>query len=977
MCRLWTATIVAAMLAWVSAAEAISLQLSDERLVEEAETIVFGNVVSANSHWNAEGTSIVTDIEIAVDQWLKGSGNRRSIQLTVRGGRVGDLVQEESETPMLIPGERAVFFLQSGKLPFVGGRQGKMSVIDGMVIGKGLSEESYAARLRSFVERSSEGIGLRSIEQNVPMLEPMTLRAPEGVVSIPVKNNERAAESYQTVKGLETLLSEGFESGFPTGSWAVGYSNSSSKEGYGYTWDEVRYNARSGHYSAWCAGGTYKGQPDLDPSKNKTYYPNNLDAWMIWGPFDLSSAMTAQMTFWYWLQSEANHDYFFWGSSTDGTNFSGFRTSGDSQGYVQQTLDLSSRLGSGQVWIAFVFQSDEATKFKGAFVDDIVITRQIQDENTPRIDTISPSHASAGTNTQVTISGANFGSSQGSGKVEFFFRPSSSKIPAQIISWSNTQITCTVPVGTVDGYWGSAASGPVTVTTSTGLVSNGYPFTVTFGYGQRRWQDNEVFYYINENNPYIVGEGAAIKAAAKTWTLDGDANFIFTYAGSSASVSRSYNGKNELLWEPLGTSGVIAQATTWYRTSDNIILECDVSFNFQLPWGFGSGDFFDVQTITTHEMGHWLSLRDLYGNLGDGVNDVAKMMYGYGSTNTVKQSLHTDDRSGVIYIYGPAPEIDDNWNTAEMPSNQNAQLRAANGRTRAKAKVRDERCPFLTSQKAPNRWWSIEAADPSYIRLYFTDDLLAAAGFSGSPVIAHYVEDHWVEVITSAPKVDEFGKYVESVYPLDSWSPFTLFDSEPISVTMTSFDARRIVEGVVLTWSTELEQNLAGYELQRSSDGRVWSHAASFVDRSELLAGASSGQYLYIDRDPEALTASFYRIRGRELDGSTTPWREAVVSTALNAAAEGHSPLTFALHPAFPNPFNAATTIRFDLPHDSAVTLAVFDVNGRLVETLLQETVPAGSRRLTWDASRHPAGLYFVRIQTDANIAVQRTMLIK
>jgi hypothetical protein len=98
---------------------------------------------------------------------------------------------------------------------------------------------------------------------------------------------------------------------------------------------------------------------------------------MVYGPFDLSSAQTAELVFYRWLNTEWNgdkHDYFFWGASDDGANFSGFQNYGVSGGWDQKTLDLTDHAGKSEVWVAFKFGSDSDTTLpNGVFLDDVVL----------------------------------------------------------------------------------------------------------------------------------------------------------------------------------------------------------------------------------------------------------------------------------------------------------------------------------------------------------------------------------------------------------------------------------------------------------------------------------------------------------------------------------------------------------------------------------------------------------------------------
>ena len=85
----------------------------------------------------------------------------------------------------------------------------------------------------------------------------------------------------------------------------------------------------------------------------------------------------------------------------------------------------------------------------------------------------------------------------------------------------------------------------------------------------------------------------------------------------------------------------------------------------------------------------------------------------------------------------------------------------------------------------------------------------------------------------------------------------------------------------------------------------------------------------------------------------------------LNADAYAvEIPDDYVLEGNFPNPFNPVTTIRFGLPEPSHVTLVVFDVQGREVDTLVDGSIPAGYHMLAWDATHLSSGVYIYRIKT-------------
>ena len=93
-------------------------------------------------------------------------------------------------------------------------------------------------------------------------------------------------------------------------------------------------------------------------------------------------------------------------------------------------------------------------------------------------------------------------------------------------------------------------------------------------------------------------------------------------------------------------------------------------------------------------------------------------------------------------------------------------------------------------------------------------------------------------------------------------------------------------------------------------------------------------------------------------------------------------PRTFAASPNYPNPFNAATTIRFDLPEPQRAEVAVYSIDGRRVRTLLSQQLPAGRHSVQWEGTDDRGGVvasgtYFYRIEAGPYRATQKMVLAK
>lgn len=88
-------------------------------------------------------------------------------------------------------------------------------------------------------------------------------------------------------------------------------------------------------------------------------------------------------------------------------------------------------------------------------------------------------------------------------------------------------------------------------------------------------------------------------------------------------------------------------------------------------------------------------------------------------------------------------------------------------------------------------------------------------------------------------------------------------------------------------------------------------------------------------------------------------------------------PAEFRLYNNFPNPFNPTTTIKFSIPYNSNVSLKIYDLLGREVESLLSDYKNAGTYEITFNASNLASGIYFYRITTDKNSDTKKLMLLK
>ena len=84
------------------------------------------------------------------------------------------------------------------------------------------------------------------------------------------------------------------------------------------------------------------------------------------------------------------------------------------------------------------------------------------------------------------------------------------------------------------------------------------------------------------------------------------------------------------------------------------------------------------------------------------------------------------------------------------------------------------------------------------------------------------------------------------------------------------------------------------------------------------------------------------------------------------------------VYPAYPNPFNPSTTVRFSvLDTKQPLSLHIYDIDGRLIETLFSGYVMLGFHEVQWNARQHPSGVYFAVLQSGHIMQSTKLILIK
>lgn len=188
----------------------------------------------------------------------------------------------------------------------------------------------------------------------------------------------------------------------------------------------------------------------------------------------------------------------------------------------------------------------------------------------------------------------------------------------------------------------------------------------------------------------------------------------------------------------------------------------------------------------------------------------------------------------------------------------------------------------------------------------------------------------------------------------------------PMPVNLVSFTSSVNVNSVKLNWSTSSEVNNSGFNIERKSAQSDWQNI-SFVRG----AGNSNSNTSYSYNDNMLQSGSYqYRLKQIDFNGNYEYFN---LSTNVNIGAPG----MFTLEQNYPNPFNPTTTLKYNVPIESFVSLKVYDMMGREVINLVNENKTAGYYSIELNALAIPSGTYFYRISAGEFTSVKKMILLK
>jgi hypothetical protein len=175
----------------------------------------------------------------------------------------------------------------------------------------------------------------------------------------------------------------------------------------------------------------------------------------------------------------------------------------------------------------------------------------------------------------------------------------------------------------------------------------------------------------------------------------------------------------------------------------------------------------------------------------------------------------------------------------------------------------------------------------------------------------------------------------------------------PMPVELLSFSAAIINNKVRLSWRTATEIQNAGWDIEKYAAGTIAWQKIGFVQGKGNSAVIND--YTFPDNN-EITTTVQYRLKQIDKDGKYRYSNIILVHAPGKAAMKLYS---------YPNPAGNSTTVNFNIDHASKVNLSIYNNIGRVIKTLYNGTLPAGTHSQLVDTYDLPSGTYFLKLSTD------------
>ena len=263
--------------------------------------------------------------------------------------------------------------------------------------------------------------------------------------------------------------------------------------------------------------------------------------------------------------------------------------------------------------------------------------------------------------------------------------------------------------------------------------------------------------------------------------------------------------------------------------------------------------------------------------------------------------------------------------------------------------------------------------------------ITTSAGHAHSVYAVDVDGDGDIDVLSASVSDDKIAWYENIIPP----SPFDLV--YPLNDTTIILTRDNFLDTLYFAWNQSVDPGGDEVTYRREMTGDLPEYIRFIVESNEqTTTNMYKVPYHHIEHymheaGVELISGTWTIIAtDGEIDvyAENGPFTLTIDGSKLNIADSDIIPETFALHGNYPNPFNPTTTISYDLPKWSQVTLGIYDLLGKQIKTLVNQSQDAGNKIAVWDGTDNlgrqvSAGVYLYQIKAGEFTQTRKMLLLK
>ncbi len=295
-----------------------------------------------------------------------------------------------------------------------------------------------------------------------------------------------------------------------------------------------------------------------------------------------------------------------------------------------------------------------------------------------------------------------------------------------------------------------------------------------------------------------------------------------------------------------------------------------------------------------------------------------------------------------------------------------------------------------SAENLADNYWQVESSAGNVGSYDITFDLSDVAGIDNFNTLKFLKREDenspWQDVVEDLGATLVYNYPYITIQGLNGFSEFVPAggNDNSLPVTLSSFKAIQSTDkNVLIEWSTASETEMNGFNVYRNFENN---QTDALMVNSQIIGSdntSSGSDYSISDFDVDYNNTYYYWLESVSLSGNSNFYGPVRVTVEKEKDEETPEEFTkLGIQGIYPNPFNPETNIDYSVKEETPVSIAVYNLKGQRVKTLVDKAVSAGDHKVVWHGDSDSgksvsSGVYFVKMITGNHIETRKIVLMK